>query len=256
MAHPEVEEYQQYFSRLRPVYPLMFNLAHAIVGNCDQAEYCVQYALVDCWAMGHAFTSHHGFREDLRSTVIRTARKTAATSEAREAEFDWDGLAWDGASDHPILRQIAQEPLETRRMLALHYGCGLPPRHIAPLCRTDARRVQLLLRRFEARIRHRVAPAERRRCEGLIARAIRGLMAQPCAGMPELAKVFRNFQADAESISRPSRLPVRLVHGALALLLGLFCIVAFWLAAVLLQPAVLEEASPSAPSVEATSTAP
>lgn len=253
MARPEVEEYQQYFSRLRPIYPQLFNLAHAIVGNCDQAEYCVQYALVDFWAMGHASTSRHGFREELRSTVIRTARKTAATSEAREAEFDWDALAGDGIGENPILRQIAQEPLETRRLLALHYGCGLSPGHIAPLCRTDARRVQLLLRRFEARIRHRVAPAERRRCEALIARTIRALMAQPVAGMPELSKVFRNFQVDAESINRPSRLPVRLLHGALAALLGLLCITAFWLAAVLLQPAVLEEPDAPTATVEASS---
>lgn len=251
MAHPEVEEYQLYFSRLRPIYAQLFNMAHAITGNCDQAEYCLQYALTDCWALGCAAASHHGFREDLRNMVVRVACKSALSHEGAQAEFDWDGLQI-ADTDSLLPRQIAQEPMENRRILALRYGCGLSARRIAQLCGTDARRIQTQLRRFEARVRHRLPPAQRRRCESLISRSVRSQLALPSPQAPELGKVFRAFQADAASINRPSRLPVRILHGALAVLLGILCVAAFWLAAVLLQPPALEEISPQTTVIDET----
>ena len=65
-------------------------------------------------------------------------------------------------------------------------------------------------------------------------------MALPCPQAPEIGSVLRTFQADAASITRPSRLPMRILHAVLALVLALLCILAFWLTAVLMQPAQLE----------------
>ena len=53
--------------------------------------------------------------------------------------------------------------------------------------------------------------------------------------------VFRSFQADAASGSRPSRLPVRILQGIIAAVLALLCMAVFWFAAVILQPPVMEE---------------
>ncbi len=239
MARPEIEEYQLYFNRLRPIYSQLFNLAHVITGNCEQAEYCLQYALLDCWALGCVSASHHGFREDLRSAVIRASQKSVHSAENPEPDFDWDGLNTSSA-ENPLARQIAQEPPETRRILALHFGCGLSIRRTANICDIDARRVRMLLHRFTARVRHRLAPSERRRCETMITRTVRTLLAQPNAQTPDFSKVFRTFQADAASMSRPSRLPIRLLHVTLAIILGVLCIAIFWLAAVLMQPTTLE----------------
>lgn len=235
MARPEVEEFQIYFTRIRPIYHQLFNIAHAITGNCDQAEYCLQYAMLDCWSAGDANASHHGFREGLRSSVTRAALKCAGSE-----EYDWKGLQADPDSDDPLMKLIVQEPAELQRLIALRYGCGLPPRRIAKVTGLELNRIQTLLGRFEARTRRRLSNGDRRRFDTSVVRTVRSQLSQPSPVAPEMGSTFRTFQADAASITRPSRLPARILRAVLAVILALFCIVAFWFTAVLMQPAVLE----------------
>ena len=235
MARPEVEEFQIYFGRIRPIYHQLFNIAHAITGNCDQAEYCLQYAILDCWSAGDANASHHGFREGLRSSVTRAAIKSAASG-----EYDWKGLQTDPDSDDPLVKLIAQEPSDLQRLITLRYGCGLSPRRIAKTVDLDLNRVQPLLKRFEARTRRRLSGGDRRRFDILVVRTVRSQLNQASPLAPEMGSVFRTFQADATSITRPSRLPARILRAVLAVILAVFCVVAFWFTAVLMQPAVLE----------------
>lgn len=238
MARPEVEEFQLYFSRIRPIYYQLFSIAHAITGNCDQAEYCLQYAMLDCWSSGDANASHHGFREGLRSSVIRAALKSASNE-----EYDWKGLQTDPDSDDPLAKLIAQEPAELQRLIALHYGCGLSPRRIAKAVGWDLDRVHTLLSRFEARTRRRLSGGDRRRFDVQVVRTVRSQLSQTNTMAPEMGSIFRTFQADAASIARPNRLPARILRAVLAVILAIFCIVAFWFTAVLIQPAVLETPS-------------
>ena len=238
MARSEQDDFQLYFSRLRPICHQLFNLAHAITGSSEQAEYCLQYAMLDCWAAGDASASRHGFREGLRASVMRIALRIA---NSEDVEFDWDGLTAQETETDPLMRLIAQENAELRRVLVLRYGCGLSPRRIARLMNTDPSRIQTLLRRFDARIRRRLSATDRRRSESLLTQAIRAHMSAPSPLAPEMNSVFRTFQADADSISRPNRLPTRILRWVIAVILALFCIVVFWLAAVLMQPAVVEE---------------
>ena len=247
MLRTDQEDFQLYFSRLRPICHQLFNLAHAITGSCEQAEYCLQYAMLDCWAAGDASASRHGFREGLRTSVTRTALKIAGTE---DVEYDWDGLSAQEGEADPLMHLIAQEGAELRRVLALRYGCELSPRRVAHLMGIDVNRTKTLLKRFEARVRHKLSAADRRKCESLITRAVRARMSQPGPLAPEMNNVFRTFQADAASITRPNRLPARILRGAFATLLALLCIVAFWLAAVLMQPAVLEENASSVASTD------
>lgn len=236
MARSEVEEFQFYFNRIRPIYHQLFNIAHAITGNCDQAEYCLQYAMLDCWSAGDANASHHGFREGLRSSVTRAALKCASNG-----EYDWNGLHTDPESDDPLVKLIAQEPPELQRLLTLRYGCGISPRRIARIVSSDLNRVQTLLRRFEARTRRRLSGGDRRRFDVLVVRTVRSQLNQPNPLAPEMGGTFRTFQADAASITRPNRLPARILRAVLAVILAIFCVAAFWFTAVLMQPAVLEK---------------
>ena len=237
MAHLESEDFQLYFSRIRPIYHQLFGIAHAITGSCEQAEYALQYAMLDCWAAGDHNASHHGFREGLRSGVIRAALKT------EEGENDWPGLNISPDSDDPILLAIAQEGRETQRMLALRYGCGFSPRRIARITDTENEQVRTLLHRFDARTRRRLSAADRRHYEQLLTRALRSQLSQPGSMAPEMGSVFRTFQADAAEVSRPSRLPARILRAVCMVLLALLCILAFWLMSVLMQPVQLEETS-------------
>lgn len=235
MAHPETEDFQLYFSRIKPIYHQLFNLAHAITGNCEQAEYALQYAMLDCWSAGEVNASHHGFRESLRSSVIRAALK-----EARSGESDWDSLRIDADSSDPFLRAIAQEGAETRRLLVLRHGCGFSLRRIVRISGMDRERARILLNRFDARTRRRLPAAQRRKYELLIARVVRSQLNQPDPAAPAMGNVFRTFQSDASAVARPSRLPARILRMVVGVILAIFCVVMFWFTAVMMQPAVME----------------
>ena len=247
MVRTDSEDFQVYFNRIRPIYPELFNLAHAVTGASAQAEYSLQYAMLECWSLGELPSSRHGFREALRSATLHAALKAPRDADAEE---DWDDLQSPANPDDAIARMIAQEPIELRRMIALRYGCGLSLRKCARLTSVETRRAQQMLQRFEARARRTLPAADRRRFELRIARAVRSGLSQPSPQAPELNNMLRTFQMDAASVARSNRLPGRILRCIVAAVLMLMCMLVFWLAAVLLQPAVLEE--PAAPSAVET----
>jgi len=236
MARSESEDFQLYLSRVRPIYHQLFNMAHAITGNCDLAEYSLQYAMMDFWAAGGA---QHGFREGLRNTLIQAAMRTADST----AEFTWNALAYEGSDENPdVIRQlIAQESIELRRALALKYGCGCSMRRIGRIMGIEPKRVQTALSRFEARTRRKLDANLRRRFDGLMYHAVKADFNQASPLTPDMGNVFRTFQADAAAMTRPSKLPARILRGILAAILALICVAGFWLAAILMQPPVLEK---------------
>lgn len=220
--------------RVRPLYPQLFNLAHAVAGSREGAQYCVQCAMLEGWMDERDGSSHHGFRESLRRGVIRHALRCGPQ------DSDWDGLR-AGEEIDPLCALIAQEGVQLRRVLALRYGCGLSTRRIARLCGLENSRVRSLLRRFELRTRRRLPQINPHRLEGRIEQAVRHIMTLPGEYMPDMDAVLRSFHAEAAAAIRPSRLPGRILRAVLAAILALMCIGAFWFAAVLLQPPVLEE---------------
>ena len=232
---------QLYLNRVRPVYVQLFNLAHAITGSCDRAEYALQYALTDYWAAGSAPGMRHGFREGLRNTLIHAAVRDALAARNDRPEFTWNGLTSEApeAEPDPMRRITAGEPVETRRILVLRYGCGFAPNRIARLMQTDVGRVLTLLRRFEARARRKLALSDSKRFHSLIAQTVRSDLALPNAYVPDMGNVFRSFMADADSILRPNRLPARILHAIVAVIMAVVCMLVFWFAAVLMQPAAI-----------------
>lgn len=237
MNYSDSEAIHIFFNRIRPIYHQLFNLAHAITGNCDRAEYCLQCAMLECWTAGDVSASRHGFREKLRRSIIRASLKAAAKE---PAETSWNGLRF-GEDSGSAARLISQEPIEMQRILALRYGCGLNLRRIAQLVQADTARVRQVLHRFEARTKRRLSPGERRKWELLVSREIQSCMNQPCALAPEAGSVLRTFQSDAATVTRSSHLPAYILRIVVAVVLGLMCMVTFWFAAVLIQPTVLEE---------------
>lgn len=235
MNYQDREEFHFYLGRVKPLYHQLFNTAHALTGNAAQAEYCLQYALLDCWKSGES--SRHALRDALKRSLLRAAWKCAASDAP-----DWDALQAPADDPDAMRRLISQESNETRRVLALKHGCGLSAGRIAKLIELDANRVRQLLDRFEARARRRLTPAERKKYDFLLQRAIRSFFSEPSPLAPEMNGVFRSFQADAAEVAQPGKLPARIVKWFFAALLALICIAAFWLTAVLVQPPVLEEA--------------
>lgn len=234
MQQKDMQALEQYLARIRSIYHYLFNLAHAVTGSSEAAQYALQCAVLQGWIADEDSAGQHGFREAMRRLVIRAAMKSDG------GEQDWEGLPSFGEGD-ALRSLIEQESVEMQRVLALHSGCRLTNRQIARICDLDAGRIGGMLRRFELRMKRKLPGAAHQRMDRRIDRAVRSVLCQPSPEAPDMGSVLRSFQADAASASRPSRLPVRIVQGIIAVVLTLVCMAAFWFAAVLLQPPVLEK---------------
>ena len=235
MTRSEESEFLSYYSRVRPVYHQLFNLAYVASGSMEQAQYCVQCALLDVWLSQESSASRHGLHESLRRATVRAALRCPAPENS-----DWDALKLDEADPDALKRVLAQETPLMRRMLALKYGCRLGTRRIARVVGAEPRRVKQMLRRFEARARRRLSPGDQRRFEPLLSRRMRELLSCPDPAAPDMDNVFRAFQADVAAAARPSRLPARILRCVICAVLALICMLAFWFAAVLVQPPVID----------------
>lgn len=231
------EALRAFFSRAAAAIPELYNMAYAICGNHDLAEYSVQYALMEAW-LGE---SHGGigFREGLRNAVRRVALEEALEPRAEAVEFTWDGMTAPG--EDPVLRQLAQESLDTRRAVALRYGCALPVARVAKVMDLPAGKVRELLDRFERAVRRRMPAQEKRRLDIRLARTIGRAFDRPDENMPSLGALYRSFEADAAETRRPKHLVSKIIGRIMLALLAVVCALMFWLAAALIQPTPLEE---------------
>ena len=227
---------RSFYSRVTPAIPELFNMAHAICGNYDLAEYSLQYTLMEAW-VGESHGGM-GFREGLRNTLRRVALDEALENRDDPPEFTWNGLNADG--DDPALHQLAQESVELRRVAALSYGCGLSAQRIAQLTGSSAGQVREMLSRLERRVGRRLPAKERRRADAVLRRAVSKQLAQADEDMPSLGAIYRAFAAEAAETRRPSHLAARIVRRILFAVLIVACGAVFWLTAVLIQPTPVE----------------
>lgn len=230
------EVLRAYYSRVVPVIPELFNMAYAICGNYDLAEYALQYTLMEAW-VGESHGGM-GFREGLRNILRRVAMEEALELRTETPEYTWN--AFTEESDDPVLGPLARENREVRRIAALRYGCGLSPARIARLTGLTPARVREALERFEKRVKRELSASEKRRADGMIARAIHREFSRRDDSMPSLSAVYRAFEAEASETRRPRHLVSRIVRRAVCVLLALLCAVTFWFAAALIRPVTVE----------------
>jgi len=234
MQQQTSEELRAWFRSVQPVYAELFNAAHAMCGNYDLAEYALRSALLDVWLQNAA--GGMGFRERLRAALRREAFDAALSDEGLSAEFTWPGVGQAGDGD-PILAQLAQERLETQRLVMLRHGCGLSVRALSRLTGFSQGQVRTELSRFEARCRRRLSGQDRSRAEALVARRAKRLLAQDRSNLPGPAQVYRAFEAEADGAQVSGHRVSRVLAALLLGLMALLCAGAFWLFAVLVRPA-------------------
>ena len=107
---------RSFYSRVTPAIPELFNMAYAICGNYDLAEYSLQYTLMEAW-MGE-FHGGMGFREGLRNTLRRVEVAAPIRDEALQEEilsaFDVmlrdNCQAWNLCSDGVYRRNRNDQP--------------------------------------------------------------------------------------------------------------------------------------------------
>jgi len=225
---------REFYSRVTPVIPELFNMAYAICGSYDLAEYALQYTLVEVW--NSESRGGIGFREGLRNTLRRVAIAQAGSG---VKAFSWDGLL--ESDGDPLMALLTAEDDDVRRAVALKYGCGLPVTKSAKLMGLAPARMKEMLRRFERAAARKLPLSERGRFEQRLSKAVRRQFAAAGEDMPSLGAIYRSFEAEAMESRRPKRLVSRIVKRLLAALLAVLCALLFWLAAVLIQPAAMEE---------------
>ena len=227
------EQLRSWFRNVEPIYAELFNAAHVMCGNYDLAEYALRSAILEVWLENAG--SGMGFRERLRGALRQAAFEAALSEDAQSAEFTWPGVG-EASGDDPILRQLAQERVETQRLVLLRHGCGLPVRAIARLTDQSQAQIRAELSRFESRCRRGLAGQDRSRAEQLIARRAKRLLSQGGPGVPQPGQVYRAFEAEADGAQVTGHRVSRIVGRALLALLALGCAAAFWLFAVLVRP--------------------
>ena len=249
----QADALRAFFARVRPYYRELFNMAHAICGNYELAEYAVQSAILDIFRRGTP-RSRAGLRENLRARVRAMAVEQARLID--DAELTWDGFredAIEGAEGDVVLQAASLEPLENRRMLMLRYGCGLSAHDIARLLDMPAAQVSGVLTRFSRRLKRRLPPREHARVERAIVHSARGWLEKQNGGMPDAGAVYRSLEAELMEAGGGAHRVSRVLGRVLAIAVALLLAALFWLFMVLLQPPRLEE--PAAPTVAATPSA-
>lgn len=239
-----------WFKRVEPIYPELFNTAHAICGQYDQAEYALRSAILEVYLENA--DNGIGFREKLRSAVREEAVRAADGS----GEMTWTGFS-DTDSD-PLARLAARETVETQRLLMLRYGVGFSAGRIAQLTGLTTRYVRQSLEQYEIRCRRSMAAQQRSQFDPLFSRTARRQLSSR-AGVPRPSGVYRAFEAEASQQPVREHRVTRIVYRVLVIIMALICAVLFWLFAVLVQPPAIEDETPGgnpAQSVEAAGASP
>lgn len=245
MSEQTSEALRQWFKRVEPLYPELFNTAHVICGNYEQAEYALRGAILEVWAENA--DGGMGFREKLRAAVREEALEQLK-SNADGTDFTWPGFADTGEA--AIQKQLDRESLENQRLLMLRHGVGMSAGRIARLTGQSAAQVRSVLDRFESRCRRGLSGQERGRFDALFGRIAQRQLASH-SGVPHPAAVYRAFEAEASRLEIPEHRLSRVIFRAVVFLMALICAVLFWLFAVLVQAPSIEDhgdAPPIAPS--------
>lgn len=245
MSEQTSEALRAWFKRVEPLYPELFNTAHAICGNYDQAEYALRGAILEAWA--DSAEGGMGFREKLRGAVREEAFDQLKNG--NDTDFTWPGFADTG--NEAIQKQLGRESLENQRILMLKHGVGLSAGRIARLTGLSAAQVRGVLDRFESRCRRGLPAQDRGRFDNLFGQLAKKQLAAR-SGVPHPAAVYRAFEAEASRLEVPEHKLSKVLFRLLVFLMALVCAVLFWLFAVLVQSPSIERVDAPAATRNAT----
>lgn len=242
MSEQTSEALRVWFKRVELLYPELFNTAHAICGNYDQAEYALRGAILDIWAENA--DGGMGFREKLRAAVREEAFEQLNDDSGGDRDFTWPGFS--EVSEAAIQKQLTRESVENQRVLMLKHGVGLTTGRIARLTGQSTAQVRSVLERFERRCKRGLSAQERGRFDALFGSIARRQL-NSRAGIPHPASVYRAFEAEASRLEVPEHKLSKVILRIVVFLMALVCAVLFWVFAVLVQSPSIEKQSDAAP---------
>ena len=117
-------------------YPRLVRQLHAMIGNRDEAEECVQEAFAKAWSQRRSLDRDRAPEAWVRTTAYRLAvsRWRRTVRGRRPADRAVQRPSQAEAPDETrtaLMEALAALPLEQRRALVLHHLCDLPVAEVA-----------------------------------------------------------------------------------------------------------------------------
>ncbi|MGI6238073.1 MAG: RNA polymerase sigma factor [Christensenellales bacterium] len=244
-----MDELRLYFARVKPVYRELFGMAHAICGDYERAEYALQRAILEGFLSRRRFRSARGFRDSLKSDM----RRIALNGNGAAGEITWDAFAvgaLDRPSDETVRRAIEQEDAQMRRAIMLRYGCDLRHAQIARVLNIPQKQAQLMLTRFERRLKRRMNAGARAGIEARLSEVCLDELTATSA-VPDAGAVYRTFEAEASGAIKPGRAISKLLARAAYIAAILLLALIIWIVAAVIRPArIVRDELPSEVLIE------
>jgi DNA-directed RNA polymerase specialized sigma24 family protein len=224
---------QEFLQSVKPLTGSLFNVAHAITGNCELAELVTQEALTDVF---FAKRQRRG-AANLRAELLRSTRSFALMElrdREKNADMDWRGFSNNDESG-PLITRLSEEPVEAQRVMALRYGCGLQIKHISEAMGLNIDKAREINKKSLAHLekaykRERQQPIERE-----AAREIRRYLSRPGSAASDPGAILRYFEQTAADIT-PSKRMLNTTFRWFFMTLGIIiCALTFWVLAVLME---------------------
>ena len=221
----------------------IYRMAHVATGSSELAEVVLQEALLNAYVRMDDGT----LRENMRRAVSEAA--LAQLKQAKRAghlELDWDGFTHRPESlseqDAPIWDFMAEQSVQTRRIVMLRYALRWSPRQVADVMDMHTGEVKELYQRVTAQLQRRGGPstvvARNMRIspfDRAMARVVRLELNRTGDDLPDVAAVMQAFEQDASAVHRPNVTARKLTGGVLRMLIALLVALVFYLGAIMAQ---------------------
>ncbi len=238
-----IDEHKNYIQKVMNKWQSIYRMAHVATGSSELAEVVLQEALLSAYVRMDDGT----LRENMRRAVSDAAlTQLKQAKRAGHLELDWEGFVHRPESmseqDAAIWDFMAEQSVQTRRVVMLRYALRWSPRQVADAMDMHTGEVKELYQRVTAQLQRRGGPspvvARNMRIspfDRAMARVVRLELNRVGEDLPDVAAVMQAFEQDASAVRRPNVTARKLTGGALRMLIALLVALVFYLGAIMAQ---------------------
>lgn len=224
-----------YSERLQPQIRLLYRAAHIIMGNRRMAECVLSNGILRAFLNRSDWRERMSFREGVLRELWAEAREQLRREE--NSDWDWTGIDAEFHEKHPVISALANEPVDTQRIMMLRYGCALSAKEIGSLTGRTAEQVRSHIACCQVRLERALSGHEpsRKPFERLAARDIRWWMNRENDEPIDVGYFLATFERDAVGAKQPRRIVSQILRGILFTAGALILAVLVWVLVILME---------------------
>jgi DNA-directed RNA polymerase specialized sigma24 family protein len=227
------DDRQEFLQSVKPYTGSLFNVAHAITGNCELAELATQEALTDVFLARNKRRGAANLREEL----LRSTRSFALfelRSRNKNIDMDWRGFS-NNNEGSPLIGWLSEESVEAQRVLTLKYGCGLQIKQVSDAMGLSIDEARATIKKSLSQLEKAYKRERQRPIEREISHEIKRYLSRPGSAASDPGAILRYFEQTAADIA-PSKRVLNTAFRWFFMTLGvIICAVTFWVLAVLME---------------------